>query len=32
VNDGTVFASGKPAEIVNNEAVREVYLGKDFRL
>jgi lipopolysaccharide export system ATP-binding protein len=32
VNDGTVFASGKPAEIVSNEAVREVYLGKDFRL
>ncbi len=32
VNDGTVFASGKPAEIVNNQAVREVYLGKDFRL
>jgi lipopolysaccharide export system ATP-binding protein len=32
VNDGTVFASGKPADIVNNEAVREVYLGKDFRL
>ena len=32
VNDGKVFASGKPDEIVNNEAVREVYLGKDFRL
>ena len=32
VNDGSVFASGKPAEIVNNVAVREVYLGKDFRL
>jgi lipopolysaccharide export system ATP-binding protein len=32
VNDGSVFASGPPAEIVNNEAVREVYLGKDFRL
>ena len=32
VNDGTVFASGKPADIVNNHAVREVYLGKDFRL
>jgi lipopolysaccharide export system ATP-binding protein len=32
VNDGSVFASGKPAEIVNNEAVREVYLGRDFRL
>lgn len=32
VNDGSVFASGKPVEIVNNQAVREVYLGKDFRL
>ena len=32
VNDGTVFASGNPNEIVQNEAVREVYLGKDFRL
>jgi len=32
VNEGKVFASGSPAEIVSNEAVREVYLGKDFRL
>jgi lipopolysaccharide export system ATP-binding protein len=32
VNDGRVFASGHPDEIVHNEAVREVYLGKDFRL
>jgi len=32
VNDGTVFASGSPEDIVKNEAVREVYLGKDFRL
>jgi lipopolysaccharide export system ATP-binding protein len=32
VNDGTVFASGPPHEIVQNEAVREVYLGKEFRL
>ncbi|MES2499685.1 MAG: LPS export ABC transporter ATP-binding protein [Pseudomonadota bacterium] len=32
VNEGAVFASGHPAEIVNNEAVREVYLGKDFKL
>lgn len=32
VNDGTVFASGSPDDIVQNEAVREVYLGKDFRL
>ncbi len=32
VNEGSVFASGRPEEIVNNEAVREVYLGKDFKL
>jgi lipopolysaccharide export system ATP-binding protein len=32
VNKGHVFASGIPSEIVANESVREVYLGKDFRL
>ncbi len=32
VNQGHVFASGIPNEIVENERVREVYLGKDFRL
>ena len=32
VNQGHVFASGHPSEIVENERVREVYLGKDFRL
>jgi lipopolysaccharide export system ATP-binding protein len=32
VNQGHVFASGAPSEIVANESVREVYLGKDFRL
>ncbi len=32
VNQGQVFASGIPSEIVANERVREVYLGKDFRL
>ncbi|MBC7787876.1 MAG: LPS export ABC transporter ATP-binding protein [Methylophilaceae bacterium] len=32
VNQGTVFAFGAPTDIVHNEAVREVYLGKDFRL
>lgn len=32
VNEGTVFASGSPADIVSNEAVREVYLGRDFKL
>lgn len=32
VNEGAVFASGSPAEIVSNEDVREVYLGRDFKL
>lgn len=32
VNEGSVFASGSPREIVANEDVREVYLGKDFKL
>jgi len=32
VNQGQVLASGVPSEIVENESVREVYLGKDFRL
>lgn len=32
VNQGHVFASGIPSEIVAHEGVREVYLGKDFRL
>ena len=32
VNDGRIFASGTPTEIIENQDVREVYLGKDFRL
>jgi lipopolysaccharide export system ATP-binding protein len=32
VNQGHVFASGIPSEIVENQSVREIYLGKDFRL
>jgi len=32
VNEGTVFAAGTPDEIIGNDSVREVYLGKDFRL
>ena len=32
VNEGHVFASGSPAEIVENEDVRKVYLGKNFKL
>ncbi|MDP8566487.1 LPS export ABC transporter ATP-binding protein [Methylophilus aquaticus] len=32
VNDGAIFAAGTPDEIIQNEGVREVYLGKNFRL
>jgi lipopolysaccharide export system ATP-binding protein len=32
VNEGRVFASGTPEEIIDNASVREVYLGQDFRL
>lgn len=32
VNEGRVFAAGRPEEIIANDSVREVYLGKDFRL
>ena len=32
INQGTVLAYGKPAEIIRNEAVRKVYLGENFRL
>lgn len=32
VNQGHVFASGIPSDIVENESVLEVYLGRDFRL
>jgi len=32
INEGRVLAAGKPEEIINNTSVREVYLGKDFRL
>ena len=32
VNEGHVFASGSPAEIVENDDVRKVYLGKHFKL
>jgi len=27
-----VLASGQPAEIIDNERVRQVYLGEHFRL
>ena len=32
VNEGRIFASGTPTEIIENQDVRAVYLGKDFRL
>jgi len=32
INQGRVLASGIPKDIVENKSVREVYLGKDFRL
>lgn len=32
VNDGRIFASGTPTEIIENQSVRDVYLGKNFRL
>jgi lipopolysaccharide export system ATP-binding protein len=32
VNEGRIFAAGLPDEIIQNESVREIYLGKDFRL
>jgi lipopolysaccharide export system ATP-binding protein len=32
INEGSVLAFGKPAEIIHNEAVRKVYLGENFRL
>ena len=32
INAGHVLASGRPSEIVNNESVRKVYLGENFKL
>lgn len=32
VNAGEVIAKGKPEDILNNEQVKEVYLGHNFRL
>ena len=32
VNEGTIIADGTPEHILADERVREVYLGKDFRL
>jgi lipopolysaccharide export system ATP-binding protein len=32
VNQGKVFASGSPNELIENENVREIYLGKNFKI
>ena len=32
LNEGKVFAAGTPSEILQNQQVREVYLGHNFRL
>ena len=32
LSSGKIIAQGKPDEILSNEEVREVYLGRDFRL
>jgi lipopolysaccharide export system ATP-binding protein len=32
INDGEVLAAGHPADIVDNESVRRVYLGEHFRM
>ena len=32
VNQGSIFASGNPKELIENEKVREIYLGKNFKL
>ena len=32
LNDGSLIASGSPEDILNNQHVREVYLGQEFKL
>ncbi len=32
ISEGKVLTSGHPSDIIANEAVRQVYLGKDFRM
>ena len=32
VNQGKIFASGNPNELIENKNVREIYLGKNFKL
>ncbi|MFP6690477.1 MAG: LPS export ABC transporter ATP-binding protein, partial [Alphaproteobacteria bacterium] len=31
IHDGMVLMEGKPSDIVDDEDVRRVYLGEDFR-
>ena len=32
ISEGAVLASGRPGEIVDNDNVRRVYLGENFRM
>jgi lipopolysaccharide export system ATP-binding protein len=32
LSDGSLIASGSPSEILENQHVREVYLGQEFKL
>ncbi len=32
ISEGRVLAAGKPSSIIDNEAVRKVYLGENFRM
>ena len=32
INEGAVLAYGRPEEIVDNDNVRRVYLGENFRM
>jgi lipopolysaccharide export system ATP-binding protein len=32
VNQGEIFASGKPQDLIDNQNVREIYLGKNFKI
>lgn len=32
ISEGSVLTSGHPEEIINNDAVRQVYLGKNFKM
>ena len=32
INEGAVLAYGRPDEIVDNDNVRRVYLGENFRM